>query len=130
MIIFNFSHPLTDSQEEQIEQISSQSIEKVIEIKVDFDLQKPFKPQVDRVLEQIPLSPQQMQQLPLLINLPALNYISGLLLTGLHGRLGYFPPVIRMRPVAGQVPRQFEVAEILDLQAYRDQERSKRFASE
>ncbi len=50
------------------------------------------------------------------------------LLAELHGRMGYFPPCIRMRPVVGPdgqriVPPRFEVAEILNLQAIRDEAR-------
>jgi hypothetical protein len=41
--------------------------------------------------------------------------------------MGYFPPVLRLRPVAGSVPPQFEVAEILNLQAVRDRARGSRY---
>jgi len=44
----------------------------------------------------------------------------------LHGRMGYFPPLLRLKPVAGSVPPRFEVAEILDLQTARDEARRKR----
>jgi len=40
--------------------------------------------------------------------------------------MGYFPPVVRLRPVEGSIPRRFEVAEILDLQALREQARTQR----
>ena len=33
--------------------------------------------------------------------------------------MGYFPHVARTRPVAGAIPRRYEMAEILDLQALR-----------
>lgn len=38
----------------------------------------------------------------------------------------YFPTVVRIRPVPDAVSRRFEVAEILDLQAVRDEARSRR----
>ena len=127
MILINFSHPITADQQKKIEAITNQSISEVFETKVNFNLQEAFAPQVEALLDQIPLTERQLQELPILINLPALNYIAGLLLAGLHGRMGYFPPVIRLRPVAGLVPPQYEVAEILELQAFRDEERRKRF---
>ncbi|MCS7301391.1 MAG: CRISPR-associated protein Csx15 [Fimbriimonadales bacterium] len=52
--------------------------------------------------------------------------IAATLLAELHGRMGYFPPVLRLRPVEGAVPPRFEVAEILNLQQIRDTARSQR----
>lgn len=49
--------------------------------------------------------------------LPSLNFIAGLLLAELHGRMGYFPPIVRTRPVAGAVSRHYRMAKLLDLQA-------------
>ena len=31
---------------------------------------------------------------------PALNFITAVLLAELHGRMGYFPAIVRLRPVA------------------------------
>jgi hypothetical protein len=61
-----------------------------------------------------------------LINLPALNYSAALLLAELHGRMGYFPPCLRLRPVPEALPPRFEVAEVLHLQAAREAGRLKR----
>ncbi len=73
----------------------------------------------------IPLSPEELQTAPVLINPPSLNFITAVLLAELHGRMGYFPPVVRLRPAAGLPPR-YEVAEILNLQAIRDAARRTR----
>jgi hypothetical protein len=59
----------------------------------------------------------------LLVNPPSLNFIAVALLAELHGRMGDFPPCLRMRPVAGTIPPRYEVAEILDLQTFRERER-------
>ncbi|MGH2522324.1 MAG: CRISPR-associated protein Csx15, partial [Anaerolineales bacterium] len=48
----------------------------------------------------------------------------------LHGRMGYFPPLIRLRPVQEALPPRYEVAEILNLQAVRDGARLKRKADQ
>lgn len=37
----------------------------------------------------------------------ALNFIAAALVAELHGRMGYFPPVVRTRPVAGAVLRRY-----------------------
>ena len=60
------------------------------------------------------------QSRALLVNPPALNFVAVALLTELHGRMGYFPPIIRLRPASGSLPPLFEVAEVLKLQAVRN----------
>ena len=72
------------------------------------------------------LSPADWQTAPLLVNPPALNFIAVALLAELHGRMGYFPSCLRMRPVAGVRPPRYEVAEVLDLQAVRAASRTRR----
>jgi hypothetical protein len=62
---------------------------------------------------------------------PAVCTLAVVLLAELHGRCGYFPAHLRLRPVEGpdgspRLPPQYEVAEILDLQAIRDDARRKR----
>jgi hypothetical protein len=55
-----------------------------------------------------------------------LNVIAVTLLAELHGRMGYFPAMLRLRPVTGSTPPRFEVAEIINLQTVRDRARSRR----
>jgi hypothetical protein len=62
----------------------------------------------------------------LLVNLPSYNYAAALVLAELHGRAGHFPAVLRLRPVAGGATTEFEVAEIINLQAMRDAARQAR----
>lgn len=63
---------------------------------------------------------------PLLVVPPALNFAAFALLAELHGRMGYFPTVVRLRPVSGTTPPRFEVAEVINLQAIRDSARKRR----
>lgn len=126
MILLNFSHPLTDPQRGQVEALTGQPIACEIAVMPQFDEQQPFGPQVDSLLAVIDLTPIQWQGEPILVILPSLNFIAALLLAELHGRMGYFPPAVRTRPVEGSLPRRFEVAEILDLQAQRESARTTR----
>ena len=126
MILLNFSHPLTDAQRSQIEALTGQPITDLRHVQTQFDEQQPFAPQLAALMEQIDLTPAQWQGEPLLVILPSLNFIAAALLAELHGRMGYFPPVVRTRPVAESLPRRYEVAEILDLQALREQARRQR----
>jgi hypothetical protein len=48
------------------------------------------------------------------------------LLAELHGRLGYFPDIVRLRPAPAPAEEKFEVAEIVPTQAVRNQARAKR----
>jgi hypothetical protein len=40
--------------------------------------------------------------------------------------MGYFPPIVRLKPVAGALPPRYEVAEVINLQGVRDTARKKR----
>ena len=126
MILLNFSHPITDPQRAQIEALIGSAVMREIAVMPQFDEQQPFTPQVDALLAAIPLSPEDWQSEPILVVLPSLNFIAAALLADLHGRMGYFPPVVRTRPVEGSLPRRYEIAEILDLQAMREAARRTR----
>lgn len=126
MILLNFSHPLTSIQLQQIEALTGQEVERVIEIHSQIDPDQPLVPQVVALTDKVGLSPAEWQTLPLLVNPPSLNFIAVALLAELHGRCGYFPAHLRLRPKAGSIPPQYEVAEILDLQAVRDTARKRR----
>jgi len=126
MILLNFSHPITPAQQAQIEALTGQRIAQTIDAMPHFDEQQPFTPQLQTLLAQVALTPAQWQSEPLLVVLPSLNFIAAALLAELHGRMGYFPPVVRTRPVANAVPRRYEVAEILDLQGIRETARKAR----
>lgn len=126
MIVINFSHPLTPTQITAIENLAGNVIQEVIQIKTQLDPQQPFGEQVKPLIESIPFLSQQWQTEAILINLPSFSPIAALVLAALHGRMGYFPAVVRLRPIEGKVPPQFEVAEILNLQAVRDSARSDR----
>lgn len=126
MLLLNFSHPLTENQQAQIEALTGTAIERVMAAMPQFDEQQAFVPQLSELLAQIDLTPAQWQSEPILVVLPSLNFIAAGLLAEFHGRMGYFPPVVRTRPVVGAIPRQYEVAEILDLQGVREAARRHR----
>lgn len=126
MILLNFSHPLTRDHLRQVETLTGRVVEWVIEIHSQIDPQRPLAPQVIALVDQATLSPTEWQTLPLLVNPPSLNFIAVVLLAELHGRCGYFPAHLRLRPVHGSLPPQYEIAEVLDLQVIRDGARRKR----
>lgn len=126
MILINFSHPLSKEQICQIENLTNMTIEEVISIPVQFDNYKPFLPQLEALVAQIPLSAEALQTETIILNLPSLNFITALLLAELHGRMGYFPTILRLRPISNCTPPHYEIAELLNLQDVRDHARKKR----
>ncbi len=120
MTLLNFGHPLTPSHLARIEQLTGQAVECVVDVKTHFETDSSFVEQARALIDRVGLSPQEWQTMPLLINLPSLNVIAALILAELHGRCGYFPPVIRLRVVPDSLPPLFQVVEILNLQSIRE----------
>lgn len=126
MLLLNFSHPLSPEQLDRLAELTGQPIDTVLSYPAQFDQSAPFIPQVEALIDRVPLTPEQWQTTPLLVVLPSLNYIAAIVLAELHGRMGYFPAIVRLYPIEGAVPSRFEVAEIINLQAVRDSARKKR----
>ena len=126
VILLNFSHPLTAAQLAQLETLIGQPVTDVRDIPTQLDLDVPFAEHATRLADAANLTPAQWQTEPLLVILPSLNFAAAALLAELHGRMGYFPPVVRLKPVTGALPPRYEVAEVINLQAVRDAARHKR----
>jgi len=127
MILLNFSHPLTPEHLAVIETLTKNTVTQVVDLPVHFDQNEPFLPQLQALISQVELTPQAWQTESIVVNLPSYNYISAMTLAELHGRMGYFPPIVRLKPVQGALPPRFEVAEVVNLQAIRDAARKERF---
>lgn len=119
-VLLNFAHPLTDAQKDQIVALTGQVIERLIEVPSQIDVQKPLLPQIVVMANATGLQHWEWKSYDFVVNLPSLNFSAAAMLAELHGRMGYFPPVLRLRPVAGATPPRYEVAEILDLWAQAD----------
>jgi len=126
MILLNFAHPLNPDQLAQIESITGQPISQTIEVPSQVQVQDPLPPQITRLVDAALLTPGQWQNEAILVNPPALNFSAVLLVAECHGRMGYFPACVRLKPVPDSLPPRFEVAEILNLQAVRDAARKQR----
>jgi len=126
MLILNYSHPLSTDQLSQLEELTATPITAVREIPAQLDLDAPFAEQATALAAAAQLTPAEWQTKAVLLILPALNFAAAALLAELHGRMGYFPPIVRLAPVAGALPPRYEVAEIINLQALRDAARKRR----
>lgn len=126
MIILNFAHPLTPRQLDQIAALVGSAPERVQDIRSQFDLEQPFNQQVIRLLDNLGISAQEWQAGGWLIVLPSLNYAAAVLLAELHGRMGHFPAIVRLRPMAGALVTEYDVAEIINLETVRAEARTRR----
>jgi hypothetical protein len=126
MLLLNFSHPITSDQTAQIESLTGQKVDKTIRIASQFDPETSFPEQIRTLVDSIGLSPEDWQTLPILINPPSYNFAALTLLAELHGRMGYFPSIIRIRPVPESTPPRYDVAEIINLDVVRNQSRKNR----
>ena len=125
MLILNFTHPLTNEQLAEIEAIANTSIEEVRDIRVQINQEEPLEPQIISIIDATGLSSEEWQTIPLLINPPGYAPAAFVLLAELHGRIGHFPSLIRLRPKPGPVT-SYEVAELLNLQSIREAARRRR----
>src|SRR5438067_639275 len=125
MLILNFTHPFTHEQRAQIESLANSSIVEVRDIRVQINQEEPLEPQIVSIVDIIGLSSDEWQTLPLLINPPGYAPAAFVLLAELHGRIGHFPSLIRLRPKPGPVT-SYEVAELLNLQTIREAARRRR----
>jgi hypothetical protein len=125
MLILNFGHPPTQEQRKQIEVLAGTAIDEIRTVPVMVDIAEPLEPQIISIVNAVGLSTEEWQTRPLLINPPGYAPAAFVLLAELHGRIGYFPALIRMRPKLGPV-QAYEVAELLNLQTIRERARTRR----
>jgi hypothetical protein len=124
MLILNFTHPLTLEQRAQIEALAT-TITEVRTIPVQIDQSESLEPQITAVINAAGLSSEEWQTCSPLVNPPGYAPAAFVLLAQLHGRIGHFPSLIRLRPKYGATTT-FEVAEILNLQTIREAARRQR----
>jgi hypothetical protein len=128
VILLNFSHPITDEQMEQIRQAldALHGPLEVRNVKCQFDVSEPFAQQVIMLADKVGLTSGEWQMCLIIVNLPALSTAAALLLAELHGRMGYYPPVIRLKQVDDSMPPRWELAEILNINSQRNEARKRR----
>lgn len=126
MLLLNFTHPLTTEHLAQIEALTGQAVTQVIDMPVQVEPDQPLADQIVEIADEVGLTPEEWQTLPLLVNPPGYAPAATMLLAEFHGRMGHFPALLWIRPVAGSTPSQFKVAEIVNLQTVRDVARSRR----
>ena len=126
MTIVNFAHPLRTSHIASIEAAAGATVNRVIAVPTHFDPSRCFAGQVVVTVDSANLTSEEWQTLHLVIVPPSLAVIACLVMAEIHGRAGYFVPVVRLRSRPGVLPPVIEVAELLDVQGQREAARSRR----
>ena len=125
MILLNYAHPLTAEQLVRISELANTTPD-VRDIAVHIDRNDPLAGVAVALADAAKLDGSAWQTTPLLLNPPGLAPLALALIAEIHGRCGYFLPILNLRPVAGSLPPRFEVAEILNLQTLREAARERR----
>ncbi len=125
LVLLNFARPLTPTQRGQIEVTLGYRIARIISLPIEFEDTDDFGPQVVDLADQAGLTAHEWQTLPILINPPGFAAGALCLLSELHGRMGHFPTMIRLRPRPHSNPAAYDVAELVNLQALRDAARKR-----
>lgn len=98
ILVLNFAHPLTAQQQAQIEELSNTTIEHIITIPTLINEEELLEPQIASLIEAVDQSIHDWHKQDILINPPGYAPAAILLLAEIHGRIGHFPTLIRMRP--------------------------------
>lgn len=126
MLILNFSHPLTEEQQQQIMALLQVEQLDLRDIKVHIDRSIAMSEVARDLADAVGLSSHEWQSVPLVINPPGLAPLALALVAEIHGRSGGFPAMLNLRPIADALPTRYQAAEVLNLQQLRDQARSRR----
>jgi hypothetical protein len=127
-VVLNFSgHPVLPGQLEALEKMMLWHASVVIDVPVGtIKEDRMFVANIVRTIDKIDLSPEQWQTAGI-VTIPAgYSAIWSVVLAELHGRLGYFPDVVHLRPAPSDAEEKYEVAEIMNLREVRHASREKR----
>lgn len=124
--VVNFSHPLEATHLAQLTALTGRSVVQVFDAPTAIQHEEPLAGQAVALVQSVPLSPHDWQTRPILINLPGLAPLAAVILAELHGRMGHFPAILRLRPLVQDGLTTYEVAEVINLQQLRDEARTRR----
>ena len=125
VLLLNYTHPLTEAQIATVAGIVGE-MPVVRDLASQVDRARPLAEVARDLADAAGLSPDEWQNTPLILNPPALAPVAVALIAEIHGRVGCFPAILNVRPVAGSTPPRFEVAEVVNVQALRDEARGRR----
>jgi hypothetical protein len=114
-IVINFTRPLT---ERQLNQISAGTGFRIVDVicppksPIEFPENIPFEEQVSELVDKLGLTDEEWQELQILVHVPGYAPIAATLIAELHGRMGQFPKILRLKRSATDA-NDYELAEII-----------------
>lgn len=125
MIILNFAHPLNSTALEALASLlEGDVVGEVKNVTVKVDNERSFLDQAQEVTESVGWTSQQWQTNRFVVVPPGYAPFACTLLANIHGRTGFFPAMLRMKP-SGGTPPSFTPAEVLSLHAVREESRER-----
>ena len=121
--IVNFTHPLTPSAVREMAHAMNAPIASIIDEPLQLDSTRPFEEQVRQAVEFVGFTSEEWQTLPMIVHVPGLAQAAAAILSELHGRMGHFPTILRLRPKGQGSPTEYVFAELINLQDVRDRAR-------
>lgn len=126
MLVINFSHPLSSAALEVLNGLlEGQTVGEVKQLPCQVDHECSFADQAAKLVDAVGWSPNQWQQNKFILIPPGFSAIALAVAAEIHGRTGYFPAILRLKPIPG-TPPVFMPGEIVDLASVRDAARQRR----
>jgi hypothetical protein len=114
MIALSFSQRLNATQFSQIEAICGEKVTVQICFPAKFIEGTPYPEQIRAFQERLKLTPEEIRGEKFIVCLPAQSIDSVIVMISLRDLLGYFPPVVRVRPSQFTIPMRSDVVDIVD----------------
>ncbi len=125
MIVVNFAHPLNDEQVTQLTALLGEK-PKVLFIDTHVDRSLPLATVAYQLVEAVGLGTNVWQTERIVVNPPGLAPVALAVIAEIHGRSGFFPTIINIRPVSNTDPTRYEIAELVNLDRIRQEARTRR----
>jgi hypothetical protein len=127
-LILNFSgHPVLAGQQQAIQRMMKWPTSEVIDVALgNVPEDHKFVSAIEKAVYTVGLTSDEWQKIPMVVIPAGYTPIWSVVLAVLHGRLGHFPEIVRLRPAPALSAEKFEVAEIMNLHEVRHHSREKR----
>lgn len=129
MFVLNFSHPFSEAQIDQLGELVNYQGFEIETFRVQIDFNRSLVEQAIEIVDSVDWTPDDWQHNEFLVRPSSVDAATLAIMAEIHGRCGYFPPIVTMRRGA-TMPPTFDVWEVVDLQRVRNAARTLRSGGE